>query len=131
MSELIESGSVEIESVMQQVMKNAAKRDPSDYDFLPDGEIRKKMGDVQHDINIDRRWEIIYDTPIKSHRKVTGKLIIFMKEKTKKFFKWYVDRLFDQQVEFNHTMWLSYYQLQNEVKELRSDVERLKKEKNG
>ncbi len=116
------------DQVMQEIMKKAAERNPADYEFLPDGEIRRRLGDVQHCINVDRRWEIIYDLPITSHRKKSGKLIVFLKKKTKKLFRWYVDSLFDQQVEFNHTMWEAYYQQKKELETLRRELENLKQE---
>ena len=119
---------IRTDTLMQEIMKQAAARSETEYECLPDGQIRRKMGEVQHSINIDRRWDIIRDTQVRSHRRISGKIIVFFKNKTKKLFKWYVDSLFDQQVEFNHTMWLSYYQLQNEVKELRVEVEQLKEE---
>ena len=118
----------ENDEIMAEIMKKAGERDDSPYEFLENGEIRRKLYDVQHNINIDRRWQLLYDKPIKSHRKITGKFIIFMKNKTKKFYKWYVDLLFDQQVEFNHLMWTSYYELIKEVKQLRDEVDRLKKD---
>lgn len=117
------------DEVMQEIMKKAAQRQPSDYEFLSDGEIRRRVGDVQHSINIDRRWEIISDFPITSHRKKSGKIIVFFKQKTKKLFQWYVDALFDQQVEFNHTMWAAYYQQKKELEELRNELDLLKQEK--
>ncbi len=115
--------------VIQELMKEAAKRDPADYEFLPDGEIRHRMGDAWHCINVDRRWEIVSDLPITSHRRRSGKLIVWCKQKTKKFFQWYVDALFDQQVEFNHTMWAAYYQQKKELEALRREVAALKEEK--
>lgn len=117
------------DQVMQEIMKKAAERDPAEYEFLPDGEIRRKMGDVQHCINVDRRWEIVSNLPITSHRKRSGRLIVFWKQKTKKLFQWYVDALFDQQVEFNHTMWAAYYQQKKELEELRRELDALKQEK--
>ena len=69
------------------------------------------------------------DLPITSHRKKSGKLIVFFKQKTKKLFQWYVDSLFDQQVEFNHTMWAAYYQQKKELDDLKRELDALKKEK--
>lgn len=117
------------DQVMQEIMKKAAEREPAEYEFLPEGEIRRRVGDVQHCINVDRRWEIVSDLPITSHRKKSGKLIIFFKQKTKKLFQWYVDSLFDQQVEFNHTMWAAYYQQKKELDDLKRELDALKKEK--
>ena len=117
------------DQVMQEIMKKAAEREPAEYEFLPEGEICRRVGDVQHCINVDRRWEIVSDLPITSHRKKSGKLIIFFKQKTKKLFQWYVDSLFDQQVEFNHTMWAAYYQQKKELDDLKRELDALKKEK--
>lgn len=117
------------DEVMQEIMKKAAERQPDEYEFLPNGEIRRKIGDVQHIINVDRRWEIVSDFPITSHRKKSGKLIVFFKQKTKKLFQWYVDSLFDQQVEFNHAMWSAYYKQQKEIESLKEELEQLKQEK--
>ena len=117
------------DEIMQEIMKKASERKPSDYEFLPDGEIRRRVGDVQHCINVDRRWEIVSNLPITSHRKRSGKFIVFFKQKTKKLFQWYVDALFDQQVEFNHTMWAAFYQQKKELEELREELNRLKQEK--
>ena len=117
------------DQVMQEIMKKAAEREPAEYEFLPEGEIRRWVGDVQHCINVDRRWEIVSDLPITSHRKKSGKLIVFFKQKTKKLFQWYVDSLFDQQVEFNHTMWAAYYQQKKELDDLKRELDALKKEK--
>ncbi|MDY4975492.1 MAG: hypothetical protein SO147_01155 [Clostridia bacterium] len=117
------------DQVMQEIMKKAAEREPAEYEFLPEGEIRRRVGDVQHCINVDRRWEIVSDLPITSHRKKSGKLIVFFKQKTKKLFQWYVDSLFDQQVEFNHTMWAAYYQQKKELDDLKRELDALKKEK--
>ena len=117
------------DQVMQEIMKKAAEREPAEYEFLPEGEIRRWVGDVQHCINVDRRWDIVSDLPITSHRKKSGKLIVFFKQKTKKLFQWYVDSLFDQQVEFNHTMWAAYYQQKKELDDLKRELDALKKEK--
>lgn len=117
------------DQVMQEIMKKAAEREPAEYEFLPEGEIRRRVGDVQHCINVDRRWEIVSDLPITSHRKKSGKLIVFFKQKTKKLFQWYVDSMFDQQVEFNHTMWAAYYQQKKELDDLKRELDALKKEK--
>lgn len=117
------------DAVMQEIMKKAALREPAEYEFLSDGEIRRRVGDVQHNINIDRRWDIVRDFPITSHRKKSGKLIVFLKQKTKKLFQWYTDALFDQQVEFNHTMWAAYYRQKQELEDLRAEIECIKQEK--
>ncbi len=119
---------IRTDALMQEIMKQAAARSKTEYECLPDGQIRRRMGEVQHSINIDRRWDIIRDTQVRSHRRMSGKIIVFFKNKTKKLFKWYVDSLFDQQVEFNHTVWSAYYQLENEIKELRNEIEQLKAE---
>lgn len=117
------------DAVMQEIMKKAAQREPAEYEFLSDGEIRRRVGDIQHQINIDRRWDIVRDFPITSHRKKSGKLIVFLKQKSKKLFRWYTDALFDQQVEFNHTMWAAYYSQKKELEELRAEIEHMKQEK--
>lgn len=54
---------------------------------------------------------------------------MFLKQKTKKLFQWYTDALFDQQVEFNHTMWAAYYRQKQELEDLRAEIECIKQEK--
>ena len=81
---------------------------------------------LQDRLNVDRRWDIVNDFAVTSHRKGIGKIIVALKLKTAKIYKWYVDRLFDQQVEFNHTVWASYYELKAENEKLRAEIEELK-----
>lgn len=81
---------------------------------------------LQDRLNVDRRWDIVNDFAVTSHRKGIGKIIVALKLKTVKLYKWYVDRLFDQQVEFNHTVWASYYELKAENEKLRAEIEELK-----
>ena len=81
---------------------------------------------LQDRLNIDRRWDIVNDLSVTSHRKGIGKIIVALKLKTVKFYKWYVDRLFDQQVEFNHTVWASFYELKAENEKLKAEIEKLK-----
>lgn len=81
---------------------------------------------LQDRLNVDRRWDIVSDFAVTSHRKGIGKIIVALKQKTVKIYKWYVDRLFDQQVEFNHTVWASYYELKAENEKLRAEIEELK-----
>lgn len=81
---------------------------------------------LQDRLNVDRRWDIVNDFAVTSHRKGIGKIIVALKLKTVKIYKWYVDRLFDQQVEFNHTVWASYYELKAENEKLRAEIEELK-----
>ena len=81
---------------------------------------------LQDRLNADRRWDIVNDLSVTSHRKGIGKIIVALKLKTVKFYKWYVDRLFDQQVEFNHTVWASFYELKAENEKLKAEIEQLK-----
>lgn len=114
----IGTDAVSAQEIMQKIQQRAAEKNESDFDFLPDGRIYKRDGDVQHCINVDRRWDICTEFPITSHRRFVGSCLVWLKKHTRGFYKWYVDRLFEQQVEFNHLMWMSYYELKQELERL-------------
>lgn len=47
------------------------------------------------------KWNVSIESPITSHRKWTGRLIVFGKKVVRKFLRWYINPLVDQQREFN------------------------------
>ncbi len=120
MSDIFEICGIENDKIIEQIKKKAEVKSEADV-----AEMRKSHN-LQKDINCDRRWDIIKDIPVTSHRKMTGKIIVGLKNKTVKAYKWYVDKLFDQQVEFNHTVWASFYEMKKEIDELKKEVEKLK-----
>ena len=124
MNDMFEICGIKNDEIIEKIRKKAAASpDSSNMDeFI-------KSEDIQHDINVDRRWDIVREINITSHRKLSGRLIVALKNKTMKFYKWYTDRLFDQQVEFNHVMWENFYSMKKEIAELRSELEELKSAK--
>ena len=124
MSDIFKICGIENDKIIDAIQQKAAQTAFEDTD----AEALRMSDAVQHNINIDRRWDIVRDISITSHRKLSGKIIVALKNKTMKFYKWYTDRLFDQQVEFNHMMWESYYSMKKEIQELKDEVEKLKNE---
>lgn len=124
MSDIFKICGIENDKIIESIKENAAKTQFEMYD----ANVVRSSDELQHNINIDRRWDIVRDVKVTSHRKLSGKIIVAFKNKTVKLYKWYTDRLFDQQVEFNHAMWESYYELKNEIKELKKELEELKSE---
>lgn len=124
MSDIFKICGIENDKIIESIQLKAKDSINKEYD----AEAERRSADFQRNINIDRRWDIVRDVKITSHRKVSGKIIVALKNKTMKFYKWYADRLFDQQVEFNHVMWESYNELKNEVETLKKELETLKSE---
>ena len=124
MSDIFKICGIENDKIIESIQLKAKDSINKEYD----AEAERRSADFQRNINIDRRWDIVRDVKITSHRKVSGKFIVALKNKTMKFYKWYTDRLFDQQVEFNHVMWESYNELKNEVETLKKELETLKSE---
>ncbi len=121
MSDLFEICGIKNDEIIEAIKKKAAACD----ERMSADELRMAES-LQHNLNIDRRWDIVRDTKVTSHRRLSGKIIVALKNKTMKFYKWYTDRLFDQQVEFNHVMWESYYSMKKEIATLREEIEKLK-----
>ena len=118
MNDIFEICGIKNDKIIESIKENAAKHDKN--------EISVMSQKIQHDINVDRRWDIVKDVKITSHRRLSGKIIVALKNKTVKFYKWYTDRLFDQQVEFNHVMWESFYSMKKEIEQLKQEINELK-----
>lgn len=118
MNDIFRICGIENDKIIDSIKQKAASADNENVSVMSES--------VQHDINIDRRWDIVRDIGVTSHRKKIGKLIVALKNKTVKFYKWYTDRLFDQQVEFNHVIWESYNAMRNELDQLKREVDELK-----
>ena len=120
MNDIFKICGIENDKIIESIRKKAGTYSDPDVDNMSEN--------VQHNLNIDRRWDIVRDISITSHRKLSGKIIVALKNKTMKFYKWYTDMLFDQQVEFNHVMWESYYSMKKEIDTLKKEIDELKKQ---
>ena len=122
MNDMFEICGIENDKIIESIRKKCSEK--PELSGAPE-DMRKDM--LRQDrLNADRRWDIVNDLSVTSHRKGIGKIIVALKLKTVKFYKWYVDRLFDQQVEFNHTVWASFYELKAENEKLKAEIEQLK-----
>lgn len=122
MDDMFKICGIENDKIIEEIRKKSGKND--ELADIPE-EMRMDVL-LQNRLNVDRRWDIVKDLSVTSHRRGIGKIIVALKLKTVKFYKWYVDRLFDQQVEFNHTMWASFYELKAENERLKAEIEELK-----
>lgn len=93
---------------------------------------------------INNRWYIAADRPIKSHRRFVGKYVVLMKKIIRKFvFRWYMNPITESQTKFNSSITnamneaIKYiskneetiHQLQVEIESLKQEVQRLSDEK--
>lgn len=122
MNDMFEICGIENDKIIDSIRKKCSEK--PEFSGTPE-DMRMDML-LQDRLNADRRWDIVNDLSVTSHRKGIGKIIVALKLKTVKFYKWYVDRLFDQQVEFNHTVWASFYELKAENEKLKVEIEQLK-----
>ena len=122
MNDMFEICGIENDKIIDSIRKKCSEK--PEFSGAPE-DMRMDML-LQDRLNADRRWDIVNDLSVTSHRKGIGKIIVALKLKTVKFYKWYVDRLFDQQVEFNHTVWASFYELKAENEKLKAEIEQLK-----
>ena len=122
MNDMFEICGIENDKIIESIRKKCSEK--PELSGAPE-DMRMDML-LQDRLNADRRWDIVNDLSVSSHRKGIGKIIVALKLKTVKFYKWYVDRLFDQQVEFNHTVWASFYELKAENEKLKAEIEQLK-----
>ena len=122
MNDMFEICGIENDKIIESIRKKCCEK--PELSGTPE-DMRMDML-LQDRLNADRRWDIVNDLSVTSHRKGIGKIIVALKRKTVKFYKWYVDRLFDQQVEFNHTVWASFYELKAENEKLKAEIEQLK-----
>lgn len=122
MNDMFEICGIENDKIIESIRKKCSEK--PELSGTPE-DMRMDML-LQDRLNADRRWDIVNDLSVTSHRKGIGKIIVALKLKTVKFYKWYVDRLFDQQVEFNHTVWASFYELKAENEKLKAEIEQLK-----
>lgn len=122
MNDMFEICGIENDKIIESIRKKCSEK--PELSGAPE-DMRMDML-LQDRLNADRRWDIVNDLSVTSHRKGIGKIIVALKLKTVKFYKWYVDRLFDQQVEFNHTVWASFYELKAENEKLKAEIEQLK-----
>ncbi|WP_151733827.1 class I SAM-dependent methyltransferase ['Paenibacillus yunnanensis' Narsing Rao et al. 2020] len=58
-------------------------------------------------------WNVSAEQPITSHRKGTGKIIVFGKKLIRKFLRWYVANPFQSQAEFNGSVARSFNETSN------------------
>ncbi|MDY6314642.1 MAG: hypothetical protein SPL89_05660 [Clostridia bacterium] len=122
MNDMFEICGIENDKIIESIRKKCSEK----TELLGAPEDMRMDMLLQDRLNADRRWDIVNDFSVTSHRKGIGKIIVALKLKTVKFYKWYVDRLFDQQVEFNHTVWASFYELKAENEKLKAEIEQLK-----
>ena len=122
MNDMFEICGIENDKIIDSIRKKCSEK--PEFSGTPE-DMRMDML-LQDRLNADRRWDIVNDLSVTSHRKGIGKIIVALKLKTVKFYKRYVDRLFDQQVEFNHTVWASFYELKAENEKLKAEIEQLK-----
>lgn len=50
---------------------------------------------------VNRSWRVSAEYPITSHRKITGKFIVFTKKVIRKLLRWYIEPLAKSQTDFN------------------------------
>ncbi|WP_339243672.1 class I SAM-dependent methyltransferase [Paenibacillus sp. FSL F4-0243] len=70
-------------------------------------------------------WNVSADQPITSHRKVSGKLIVFGKKFVRKFLRWYVATPFKSQTEFNGSITRSFNETTNLLLIAKTKIEEL------
>lgn len=70
-------------------------------------------------------WNVSADQPITSHRKVSGKLIVFGKKFVRKFLRWYVATPFKSQTEFNGSITRSLNETTNLLVVAKTKIEEL------
>ena len=132
---VIHADSINVEAIMQEIRSNITKRDIENI-VLPDlNDIRLiysgstknafDMDEFNRNIsNNNMKCNVIIDKPITSHRRFSGKLIIFAKKVIRKILKWYINSIFDQQNEFNSSVTRSFNDVNKYIQLLEEKVNR-------
>lgn len=74
-------------------------------------------------------WNVSADKPITSHRRVTGKFIVFGKRMVRKLLRWYVSKPFEHQTGFNGSVTRSINEISNVLTSMKAKIEELEKDK--
>ncbi|TDL51862.1 methyltransferase domain-containing protein [Paenibacillus dendritiformis] len=110
----------------QQLMEHVKKQL---VDYMNDGTYEKQVnkervstfnqvdetfGEMMSTIEyLNNQWKVSAEKPITSHRKFSGKIIIFFKKVIRKTLRWYVSETFDKQMQFNASVTKTMNELRN------------------
>ncbi len=120
----IDYDNINVEDIMRQIKENIKLRniDKCDLqklngDFKPGNKDEFDLYELTHNVVLNNmRWEIRKSELIKSHRKLTGPFIVLLKRLIRKISYWYVQFLFDQQIEFNASITNSINNIEQYIK---------------
>jgi len=74
---------------------------------------------------VNRNWDVNPNFRITSHRKVSGKFIVFFKKIIRKCISWYINPVFDKQRQYNIATTKSLNALLGVVNNLKSEIQNL------
>lgn len=74
---------------------------------------------AENEVN-NKTWNVSADRPITSHRKFSGKFIVFGKKIVKKILRWYVSNTFEIQASFNGSVTRSFNEMYNIIIQLKA-----------
>ncbi len=104
---------IDVEEIMDNIRKNIKQHVVEEE--LPD---LNTLPGVENEILNNTGWYVDPEQPITSHRRFTGKFIVFGKKVVRKFLRWYINPPFNQQREFNRD-------IANEISHLAARIEKM------
>lgn len=103
----IKDSEVNVEEIMKEIRKDIKERNIQEVEFPELSSLAIENGlegkcDFNSDIDyMNVGWNIEVEKEISSHRKIFGRIVVFIKKIIRKCLRWYVNPPFDNQREFN------------------------------
>lgn len=116
----IDDNNIDVKDIMRQIKEGLNKR-TYDNDLLEGGLASNKVAInlsvlEEHQLLLNRTWNYSAVTPITSHRRGIGRLIVFFKKCIRKVLGWYINPIVEKQTEFNANVVRAYNELINQLK---------------
>lgn len=115
----IDDNNIDVKDIMRQIKEGLNKR-TYDNDLLEGITSHKATINLSvledHQLLLNRTWNYSAVTPITSHRRGIGGLIVFFKKCIRKVLGWYINPIVEKQTEFNANVVRAYNELINQLK---------------
>jgi|GEM_PF-3060114 len=115
----IDDNNIDVKDIMRQIKEGLNKR-TYDNDLLEGITSHKAAINLsvleEHQLLLNRTWNYSAVTPISSHRRGIGRLIVFFKKCIRKLLGWYINPIVEKQTEFNANVVRAYNELINQLK---------------
>ncbi|GAA3403002.1 methyltransferase domain-containing protein [Paenibacillus hodogayensis] len=93
---------IDVKDLMRQIKANLSNRGYKKETFELPRESSYNFTDIEeHHYILNRIWGYSPDSPIFSHRRFIGKIIVFFKKVIRKMLRWYISPIVEKQIDFN------------------------------